>query len=162
MVTVAADSTNTMTVTNTYTENATVDLSQLIQKKLTVKKNSKLPTGTTFGVTVTPKTVNNQPATSTQPIPGTVSDLGTGTTNGDGDTIYTASFDFGADGTLSLSAGTYTYTVQENATSPISGMQYDSNTYTLTIEVKNSKATVKYTTKESTTPTGYSGRCHSL
>ncbi len=128
-----------------------VKLSDLIKKELTVKNGSTLPTGTTFSVTVTPKTVNNQPATSTQPIPGTVSDLGTGTTNGDGDTIYTASFDF-TGGTLSLPAGTYTYTVQETE-GDVSGMQYDSNVYTLTIEVENSTATVKYTTREGTTPT---------
>lgn len=128
-----------------------VNLSQLIQKQLTVKKDSKLPTGTTFGVTVTPKTVNNQPATSTQPISGTVRDLGEGTKNEEtGETTYTAPFIFDTDGTLSLPAGTYTYTVQEAATNPISGMQYDSNTYTLTIEVENSKASVKYTTKEGT------------
>lgn len=142
-------------VTYTYSfvpKKVEVNLSQLIQKQLTVKKDSELPTGTTFNVTVTPKTVNNQPATSTQPISGTVSDLGTGTPNGDGDTIYTVPFAF-TGGTLSLSAGTYTYTVQEDAISPISGMQYDSNTYTLTIEVKNSTATVKYTTREGTTPT---------
>lgn len=152
-VNVTAGGKSTMTVTNTYTENATVKLSDLIKKELTVKKGSDLPENTTFGVTVTPKTVNNQNVTSPQPFSGTVSDLGTGTTNGEGDTTYTASFDFGADGTLSLPAGTYTYTVQEDATSPISGMQYDSNTYTLTIEVKNSTATVKYTTREGTTPT---------
>ena len=151
-VTVAVNETRTMTVTNTYTKNATVDLSQLIKKELTVKKNSKLPTGTTFGVTVTPKTVNDVNVDTPQPIPGTVSDLGTGTTNGDGDTIYTASFNFGPDGTLSLPAGTYTYTVQEDTTSQISGMQYDSKEYTLTIEVENSD-TVKYTTKEGTTST---------
>ena len=150
-VNVEKNKTITMTVTNTYTKNATVNLSQLIKKELTVKKNSTLPTGTTFNVTVTPKTVNNQPATSTQPISGTVSDLGTGTTNGDGDTIYTASFDFGPDGTLSLPAGTYTYTVQEAATNPISGMQYDSKEYTLTIAVENSIATVKYTIGEGST-----------
>ena len=112
-----------------------VNLSQLIKKELTVKKNSTLPTGTTFNVTVTPKTVNDVNVDTPQPIPGTVSDLGTGTPNGDGDTIYTASFNFGDKNTLSLSAGTYTYTVQENATSPISGMQYDSKEYTLTITV---------------------------
>ena len=126
-----------------------VNLSQLIQKELTVKMDSTLPTGTTFNVTVTPKTVNNQPATSTQPIPGTVSDLGTGNTNGDGDTTYTVPFNFTS--SLSLPAGTYTYTVQEDTTSSISGMQYDSNKYTLTIEVENSKATVKYTTGEGST-----------
>lgn len=150
-VDVTAGGERTMTVTNTYTKNATVNLSQLIQKQLTVKKDSALPAGTTFGVTVTPKTVNDKTVENPQPIPGTVSDLGTGTTNGDGDTIYTASFNFGAGGTLSLPAGTYTYTVQEDTTSPISGMKYDSDTYTLTIEVKNSEATVKYTTKEGTT-----------
>ena len=149
-VTVEKGKTRTMTVTNTYTKNATVKLSDLIKKELTVKKGSTLPTGTTFSVTVTPQTANSVTVEDPQPIPGTVSDLGTGNTNGDGDTIYTASFDFGADGTLSLSAGTYTYTVQEDATNLISGMQYDSNTYTLTIAVKNSEATVSYTTKEGT------------
>ena len=153
-VTVTAGDERTMTVTNTYTKNATVDLSQLIQKQLTLKKNSTLPDNTTFSVTVTPKTVNNQPATSTQPISGTVSDLGTGIKNEEtGDTTYTAPFIFDSDGTLSLSAGTYTYTVQEDATSSISGMQYDSNTYTLTIAVENSVATVKYTTGEGSTST---------
>lgn len=155
-VTVAVNDTNTMTVTNTYTKNATVNLSDLIKKELTVKKDSELPTGTTFGVTVTQKTVNGQDVTSPQPIPGTVSDLGNGTTNGDGDTIYTVPFDFTGgtltDGTLSLPAGTYTYTVQETE-GDVSGMQYDSKEYTLTIKVENSKASVKYTTKEGTTPT---------
>lgn len=111
-----------------------VNLSDLIKKELTVKGGSTLPAGTTFGVTVTPKTANGANVADPQPISGTVSDLGTGTPNGDGDTIYTASFDF-TGGPLSLPAGTYTYTVQENATSPISGMQYDSNEYTLTITV---------------------------
>lgn len=151
-VTVTENQTRTMTVTNTYTKNATVDLSQLIQKQLTLKDSSTLPDNTTFSVTVTPKTVNGQPVEKPKSISGsvTVSALKSGTQNGD---TYTAPFIFGNDGTLSLSAGTYTYTVQENATSPISGMQYDSDTYTLTIKVENSKASVKYTTKEGTTPT---------
>lgn len=150
-VTVEVNDTSTMTVTNTYTKNATVNLSQLIKKELTVKKDSTLPDNTTFSVTVTPKTVNGQPATSTQPISGTVSDLGTGTTNGDGDTIYTASFNFGDKNTLSLPAGTYTYTVQEDATSSISGMQYDSKKYTLTITVNNdSSYTATYATEATT------------
>ena len=127
-----------------------VKLSDLIKKQLTVKKGSTLPDNTTFTVTVTPTTVNGANVADPQPIPGTVRDLGTGTTNGDGDTIYTVPFDF-TGGPLSLSAGTYTYTVQENATSPISGMQYDSDTYTLTIKVENSKASVQYTTKEGAT-----------
>ena len=126
-----------------------VNLSQLIQKQLTVKKNSTLPTGTTFNVTVTPEKVNGQDVTSPQPIPGTVSDLGTGNTNADGDTTYTVPFNFTS--TLSLSAGTYTYTVQEDATSPISGMQYDSKEYTLTITVNNdSSYTATYATEATT------------
>ena len=151
-VTVEKGKTSTMTVTNTYTKNATVKLSDLIKKELTVKKDSTLPDNTTFNVTVTPKTVNNQPATSTQPIYGTVSNLGTGTPNEDGDKIYTASFNFTKG--LSLPAGTYTYTVQENATSPISGMQYDSNTYTLKITVTGSSYSAEYTTtnEEKVTP----------
>lgn len=149
-VDVRAGGKSTMTVTNTYTENATVKLSDLIKKELTVKKNSKLPTGTTFSVKVT--------QTGTQPdiIGTTTNTWENGTTDETtGDTTYTASFNFGADGTLSLPAGTYTYTVQEDATNLISGMQYDSNTYTLTIEVKDSKATVKYATGDAAeaTPT---------
>ena len=148
-VTVEKNKNRTMTVTNTYTKNATVDLSQLIQKKLTVKKGSDLPENTTFGVTVTPKTVNNQDVTSPQPIPGTVSALGTGTPNEDGDTTYTASFAF-TGGTLSLPAGTYTYTVQETE-GTISGMQYDSKEYTLTITVNNdSTYTATYATEATT------------
>ena len=150
-VTVTAGSTRTMTVTNTYTRNATVNLSQLIQKQLTVKKNSTLPDNTKFTVTVTPTTTGDQ-GTQTAITGTTTNTWENGTTDTTtGDTTYTAPFNFTS--SLSLPAGTYTYTVQENATSPISGMQYDSDTYTLTIEVKNSTATVKYTTKESTTPT---------
>lgn len=148
-VTVAVNETSTMTVTNTYTKNATVNLSQLIQKQLTLKDGSTLPDNTTFTVTVKQKTVNGQTVETPESISGsvTVSALKNGTQSGD---TYTASFAF-TGGTLSLPAGTYTYTVQEDATSPISGMQYDSDTYTLTIEVKNSTATVKYTTGEGST-----------
>lgn len=135
----------TMTVTNTYTENATVDLSQLIKKQLTLKDGSTLPDNTTFSVTVTPKTVNGVNVANPQPISGTVSDLGTGTPNGDGDTIYTASFDF-TGGPLSLPAGTYTYTVQETK-GDVSGMQYDSKEYTLTITVNNGSYTATYATE---------------
>ena len=147
-VTVKKGESSTMTVTNTYTENAKVNLSQLIQKQLTVKKNSTLPDNTKFTVTVTPKNGGTQDA-----IIGTTTDQWTGGIEAEGNTTYTVPFDFKTKNTLSLPAGTHTYTVQENATSPISGMQYDSNTYTLTIEVKNSTATVKYTTREGTTPT---------
>ena len=147
-VTVEVNDTITMTVTNTYTKNATVNLSQLIQKELTVKKDSTLPTGTTFNVTVTPKTVNNQPATSTQPIPGTVSDLGTGNTNGDGDTTYTVPFNFTS--SLSLSAGTYTYTVQETE-GDVSGVEYDRTTYQLKIEAKMDGS---YSASYTVAPTG--------
>lgn len=109
-----------------------VNLSDLIKKELTVKKDSELPTGTTFNVTVTPKTVNGVNVANPQPIPGTVSDLGTGIKNEEtGDTTYTASFAF-TGGTLSLSAGTYTYTVQETE-GDVSGVEYDRTTYLLTI-----------------------------
>lgn len=127
-----------------------VKLSDLIKKQLTVKKGSTLPNDTKFTVTVTP--TGDQPAITGTTTTNTWEN---GTKNNDGDTIYTVPFDFTGgtltDGTLSLSAGTHTYTVQENATSPISGMQYDSKEYTLTIEVENSKATVKYTTGEGST-----------
>lgn len=105
-----------------------VKLSDLIKKELTVKSGSELPNDTKFTVTVTP--TGDQPA-----ITGTTtSEWTAGTQNKDGDTIYTASFNFGPDDTLSLPAGTYTYTVQETE-GDVSGMQYDSNKYTLTITV---------------------------
>ena len=127
-VTVKKGESSTMTVTNTYTKNATVKLSDLIKKELTVKSGSELPNDTKFTVTVTP--TGDQPA-----ITGTTtSEWTAGTQNKDGDTIYTASFNFGPDDTLSLPAGTYTYTVQETE-GDVSGMQYDSNKYTLTITV---------------------------
>ena len=126
-----------------------VKLSDLIKKELTVKNGSTLPTGTTFGVTVTPKTANGANVADPQPIPGTVSNLGTGTQNEAGDTTYTVPFAF-TGGTLSLSAGTYTYTVQEDATNLISGMQYDSKEYTLTITVNNGSYTATYATEATT------------
>ena len=143
-VTVTAGVERTMTVTNTYTENATVNLSQLIQKQLTVKKNSTLPDNTKFTVTVTPKNGGTQDA-----IIGTTTSQWTGGIEAEGNTTYTVPFDFKTKNTLSLPAGTYTYTVQETE-GDVSGMQYDSEKYTLTIEVENSKASVKYTTKEGT------------
>ena len=137
-VTVEVNDTRTMTVTNTYTKNATVDLSQLIQKQLTLKDGSTLPDNTTFTVTVTPTPTGDQ-GTQTAITGTTTNTWENGTKNNDGDTIYTVPFDFTGgtltDGTLSLSAGTHTYTVQEDATNPISGMQYDSKEYTLTITV---------------------------
>ena len=133
-VDVTAGGERTMTVTNTYTKNATVDLSQLIQKQLTLKDGSTLPNDTKFTVTVKPEKVNDKTVEKPKSISGsvTVSALKSGTQNGD---TYTAPFIFGNDGTLNLPAGTYTYTVQEERTSPISGMQYDSKEYTLTITV---------------------------
>ena len=145
-VTVEVNDTITMTVTNTYTRNATVDLSQLIKKQLTVKNGSTLPNDTKFTVTVTPKNGGTQDA-----IIGTTTSQWTGGIEAEGNTTYTVPFDFKTKNTLSLPAGTHTYTVQEDTTSSISGMQYDSNKYTLTIEVENSKATVKYTTGEGST-----------
>lgn len=139
----------TMTVTNTYTENATVNLSQLIQKQLTLKDGSTLPDNTTFTVKVTPTTTGDQ-GTQTAITGTTTNTWENGTTDTTtGDTTYTAPFNFTS--SLSLPAGTYTYTVQETK-GDVSGMQYDSKEYTLTIEVENSD-TVKYTTKEGTTST---------
>lgn len=128
-VTVEVNDTITMTVTNTYTRNATVDLSQLIKKQLTVKKGSTLPNDTKFTVTVTP--TGDQPA-----ITGTTTNKWeNGTTDtATGDTTYMVPFIFDNNGTLSLSAGTHTYTVQETVGN-VSGMQYDSKEYTLTITV---------------------------
>lgn len=126
-----------------------VKLSDLIKKELTVKKESTLPTGTTFTVKVTPTMTGDQ-GTQTAITGTTTNTWENGTTDTTtGDTTYTVPFNFTS--SLSLSAGTYTYTVQEDTTSSISGMQYDSNKYTLTIEVENSKATVKYTTGEGST-----------
>ena len=136
-VTVEKNKTITMTVTNTYTKNATVNLSQLIQKQLTLKDGSTLPdstTSTTFTVTVKPEKVNDQTVEKPKSISGsvTVSALKNGTQNGD---TYTAPFIFDNDGTLSLSAGTYTYTVQETE-GDVSGVEYDSTIYQLKIEAK--------------------------
>ena len=114
-----------------------VKLSDLIKKELTVKNGSTLPTGTTFTVKVTPTPTGdqgNQPA-----ITGTTTNTWeNGTTDtATGDTTYTAPFDFKTKNTLSLPAGTYTYTVQETK-GDVSGMQYDSEKYTLTITIPES------------------------
>lgn len=127
-----------------------VKLSDLIKKELTVKDGSTLPDNTKFTVTVKQEKVNDQTVEKPKSFSGsvTVNALKNGTQNGD---TYTAPFIFDSDGTLSLSAGTYTYTVQENATSPISGMQYDSEEYTLTITVNNdSSYTATYATEATT------------
>ncbi len=133
-VTVKKGESSTMTVTNTYTKNATVNLSQLIQKQLTLKDGSTLPDSTTFTVTVKQEKVNDQTVEKPKSISGsvTVSALKNGTQNGD---TYTAPFIFDNDGTLSLSAGTYTYTVQETE-GDVSGVEYDSTIYQLKIEAK--------------------------
>ena len=127
-----------------------VKLSDLIKKELTLKDGSTLPDNTQFTVTVKQEKVNDKTVENPKSSSGsvTVSALKSGTQNGD---TYTAPFIFDNDGTLSLPAGTYTYTVQEDTTSPISGMQYDSKEYTLTIAVENSIATVKYTIGEGST-----------
>ena len=114
-----------------------VKLSDLIKKELTVKNGSTLPTGTMFTVKVTPTPTGdqgNQPA-----ITGTTTNTWeNGTTDTTtGDTIYTVPFDFKTKNTLSLPAGTYTYTVQETE-GDVSGMQYDSEKYTLTITIPES------------------------
>ena len=129
-VTVTAGSERTMTVTNTYTKNATVNLSQLIQKQLTLKDGSTLPDNTKFTVTVTPKNGGTQDA-----IIGTTTDQWTGGIEAEGNTTYTVPFNFEDKDTLSLSAGTYTYTVQETECD-VSGVEYDPTTYQLKIEAK--------------------------
>ena len=109
-----------------------VKLSDLIKKELTVKKDSTLPDNTQFTVTVTP--TGDQPAitgTTTNKWEGGTTDTTTG------DTTYTVPFDFKTKNTLSLPAGTYTYTVQETK-GDVSGMQYDSEKYTLTITIPES------------------------
>ena len=106
-----------------------VKLSDLIKKQLTVKEGSTLPDNTKFTVTVTPKNGGTQDA-----IIGTTTDQWTGGIEAEGNTTYTVPFDFKTKNTLSLSAGTYTYTVQETE-GDVSGMQYDSKEYTLTITV---------------------------
>ena len=108
-----------------------------------------MPDNTQFTVTVKQEKVNDKTVENPKSSSGsvTVSALKSGTQNGD---TYTAPFIFDNDGTLSLPAGTYTYTVQETE-GDVSGMQYDSEKYTLTIKVENSKASVQYTTKEGAT-----------
>lgn len=133
-VTVEKGESSTMTVTNTYTKNATVNLSQLIQKQLTLKDGSTLPDNTKFTVTVKQEKVNDKTVENPKSSSGsvTVSALKSGTQNGD---TYTAPFIFDNDGTLSLPAGTYTYTVQETE-GDVSGVEYDPTTYQLKIEAK--------------------------
>ena len=109
-----------------------VKLSDLIKKELTVKDGSTLPTGTKFTVTVTPKNGGTQDA-----IIGTTTDQWTGGIEAEGNTTYTVPFNFEDKDTLSLSAGTHTYTVQETK-GDVSGMQYDSEKYTLTITIPES------------------------
>ena len=118
----------TLTVTNT--KNATVKLSDLIKKELTVKDGSTLPDNTKFTVTVTPKNGGTQDA-----IIGTTTSQWTGGIEAEGNTTYTVPFDFKTKNTLSLPAGTHTYTVQETE-GDVSGVEYDPTTYLLKIEAK--------------------------
>ena len=131
-----------------------VKLSDLIKKELTVKKDSTLPTGTTFTVKVTPTMTGDQ-GTQTAITGTTTNTWENGTTDTTtGDTTYTVPFDFKTKNTLSLPAGTHTYTVQETE-GDVSGMQYDSKEYTLTITVNNGSYTATYATGNATeaTPT---------
>ena len=111
-----------------------VNLSDLIKKELTVKKGSTLPDNTTFSVKVTPTGDQGTQTAITGTTTSEWKDGKTDTTTGD--TTYTVPFNF--TNSLSLPAGTHTYTVQEDTTNSISGMQYDSNEYTLTITVPES------------------------
>ena len=125
-----------------------VNLSDLIKKELTVKKDSELPTGTTFTVKVTPTTTGDQGTQDA--IIGTTTDQWTGGIEAEGNTTYTVPFDFKTKNTLSLSAGTYTYTVQETE-GDVSGVEYDRTTYQLKIEAKMDGS---YSASYTVAPTG--------
>ena len=123
-----------------------VNLSDLIKKELTVKKGSTLPDNTTFSVKVTPTGDQGTQTAITGTTTSEWKDGKTDTTTGD--TTYTVPFNF--TNSLSLPAGTHTYTVQETEDT-ISGMQYDSKEYTLTITVNNdSTYTATYATEATT------------
>lgn len=130
-----------LTVTGSAT--VTVDLSKLIQKELTLKEESSLPQNATFKVKVTESNKAN-PDTITGETAST-SDSNSWT--GDGPT-YKVPFAFANDsGKLTLQKGqTYFYQVTEDNSNPVSGVEYDSTTYQLTIKVEmNGTYSASYT-----------------
>lgn len=131
----------TLTVTGNAT--VTVDLAPLIQKELTLKEGSSLPQDATFKVKVTESNKDN-PDTITGETAST-SDSNSWTVNG---MTYTAPFKFtGNSGNRTLEKGkTYSYQVTEDKSDPVSGVEYDSTTYLLTITANmNESYSASYT-----------------
>lgn len=135
----------TLTVTGSAT--VTVDLSKLIQKELKLEEESSLPQDATFKVKVTESNKAN-PATITGETAST-SDSNSWT--GDGPT-YKVPFVFeNNSGKLRLNKGqTYSYQVTEDTSDPVSGVEYDSTTYQLTITANMNES---YSASYTVTPT---------
>ncbi len=129
----------------TGSDTITVDLSKLIQKELKLEEGSSLPQDATFKVKVT-ESNNDNPDTITGETAST-SDSNSWTVNG---MTYTAPFNF--TGNLTLQKGkTYSYQVTEDKTAPVSGVEYDSTTYQLTITANMNES---YSASYTVTPTG--------
>ena len=135
----------TLTVTGSAT--VPVDLSKLIQKELKLEEESSLPQDATFKVKVTESNKDN-PATITGETAST-SDSNSWT--GDGPT-YKVPFVFeNNSGKLRLNKGqTYSYQVTEDTSDPVSGVEYDSTTYQLTITANMNES---YSASYTVTPT---------
>lgn len=135
----------TLTVTGSAT--VTVDLSKLIQKELKLEEESSLPQDATFKVKVTESNKDN-PATITGETAST-SDSNSWT--GD-DPTYKVPFVFeNNSGKLRLNKGqTYSYQVTEDTSDPVSGVEYDSTTYQLTITANMNES---YSASYTVTPT---------
>ena len=134
----------TLTVTG-----VTVDLSKLIQKELKLEEKSSLPQDATFKVTVTENNKDN-PATITGETAST-SDSNSWTVNG---MTYTAPFNFT---NLTLEKGkNYSYQVTEDTRDPVSGVEYDSTTYQLTIKANMNETNMNesYSASYTVVPTG--------
>lgn len=136
----------TLTVTGSAT--VTVDLADLIQKELTLEEGSSLPQNATFKVKVTESNKDN-PDTFTGETAST-SDSDSWTVKG---MTYTAPFNFtGNSGNRTLQKGqTYYYQVTEDKSDPVSGVEYDSTTYLLTIKVEMDES---YSASYTIAPTG--------
>lgn len=128
----------------TGSDTITVNLSKLIQKELKLEEESSLPQDATFKVTVTENNKDN-PATITGETANT-NESTSWTVNG---MTYTAPFNF--TGNLTLEKGkTYSYQVTEDKSDPVSGVEYDSTTYQLTITANMNES---YSASYTVTPT---------
>ena len=137
----------TLTVTGSAT--VPVDLSKLIQKELKLEEESSLPQNATFKVTVTESNKDN-PATITGETAST-SDSNSWTVN---ERTYTAPFNFT---NLTLEKGkNYSYQVTEDTRDPVSGVEYDSTTYQLTIKANMNETNMNesYSASYTVVPTG--------